>query len=44
MGFSICQHYYITKVDDRIVLLFMLYVGDMDKEIEAFLEGFSETD
>lgn len=44
MGFPICQHYYITKVDDRIVLLFMLYVGDMDKEINTFLDGFSETD
>lgn len=41
MGFPVCQHYYITKVDDRIVLLFMLYIGDMEKENEAFLDGFS---
>lgn len=43
MGFPIYQHYYVTKVDDRIVLFFIMYVGDMEKEIDALLGGFSET-
>lgn len=41
MGISVCQHYCVAKVDDRIVLLFMMYIGDMEKENEAFLKSFS---
>lgn len=41
MYFAICLDYYLTRIDDKIVVLFTAYI-DMDDETDALLGGYAE--
>lgn len=40
MYFAVCMDYYITKIDDKIVLLFTIYI-DMDDETSAMFGDYA---